>query len=165
MATRIPGSVTSWLSHRLVLFELRSGMEIILQMLLRRMQKFCIVFVFLALGQGLPGCAQPPPEPATEAKLLALIRAEVGDAQCESDQQCRTLAVGEKDCGGPEYWLAWSTKQSQGETLKARSIELAGMQRRRNEASGIRSNCRYMPDPGAVCLVKRCELKTSNNAN
>lgn len=134
-------------------------------MMLRRMPKFCIALGILALGQALPGCAQPLPEPATEAKVLALIRAEVGDALCESDQQCKTLAVGEKDCGGPEYWLAWSTKLSQGETLKARATELAGMQRRRNEASGSRSNCRFMPDPGAICVAKRCVLKTSNNAN
>ena len=129
------------------------------------MSKFCIVFAFLALGQALPGCAQPPPEPATEAKVLALIRAEVGDAMCESDQQCKTLAVGEKDCGGPEYWLAWSTALGNAKVLQAKSMELAALQRRRNEASGARSNCRYMPDPGAICQAKRCALKTSNNAN
>ena len=134
-------------------------------MMLRRMPKFCIAFAFLALGQALPGCAQPLPEPATEAKVLALIRAEVGDALCESDQQCNTLAVGEKDCGGPEYWLAWSTARSNSKLLQTKSAELVVLQRRRNEASGARSNCRYMPDPGAICQAKRCVLKTSNNAN
>ena len=134
-------------------------------MIVRRMPKLCIAIALALLGQALPGCAQSAPEPATEAKVLALIRAEVGDAQCESDQQCKTLAVGEKDCGGPEYWLAWSTARSSGKLLQAKSEELVVLQLRRNEASGVRSNCRYMPDPGATCQVKRCVLKTSNNAN
>jgi hypothetical protein len=134
-------------------------------MMLRPIFKFCTAFVVLATGVVLPGCAQPLPEPATEAQLLGFVRTEVGDALCESDQQCKTLAVGQKDCGGPEYWLAWSTARSNAKVLQAKSAELAALQRRRNEASGTRSNCRYMPDPGAICVAARCVLKTSNNAN
>ena len=134
-------------------------------MMLRRMPKFCTLFAFLAMGHTLPGCAQPPPGPATEAELVQLIRGEIGEAPCDSDQQCKSLAVGHKDCGGPEYWLAWSAKQSKADKLESKASELAGLQRRRNEASGARSNCRYMPDPGAVCLAQRCILKSTNNAN
>jgi hypothetical protein len=134
-------------------------------MMLRLIVKFCTVIVLLATGLVIPACAQPLPEPATEAQLSGAIRTEVGDAPCDSDQQCKTLAVGEKDCGGPEYWLAWSTARSNAKVLQAKSAELAALQRRRNEASGARSNCRYMPDPGAMCVAARCVLKTSNNAN
>lgn len=120
------------------------------------------------MGLVLPGCAQPPPEApsaVTEAALLKQIRAEIGDAPCESDLQCKTLAIGEKDCGGPEYWLAWSTARGDAKVLQAKSLELAALQRRRNEASGARSNCRYMPDPGSMCPASRCVLKTPSNAN
>jgi hypothetical protein len=134
-------------------------------MIVRSLSKFCTAVVVLATGVVLPGCAQPLPEPTTESQLLGSIRAEVGDALCESDQQCKTWAVGEKDCGGPEYWLAWSTARSNLKVLQAKSADLAALQRRRNEASGARSNCRHMPDPGAICTASRCVLKTSNNAN
>ncbi len=137
-------------------------------MMLRRLSKFCTTCVFLAMGLVLPGCAQPRPEPAsaaTEAGLLSQIRAEIGDAPCESDQQCKALAVGEKDCGGPEYWLAWSTARGNAKVLQAKTSELAALQRRRNEASGARSNCRYMGDPGSMCMASRCVLKTPNTAN
>ena len=134
-------------------------------MMLRRMLKFCTMFALLALSAALPGCAQPSPSPATEAQLGQMIRAEIGDAQCESDQQCRTLSFGEKDCGGPQHWLAWSISSGNAKVLEAKSAELVLLQRRRNEATGARSNCRYIPDPGAICQAKRCVLKTSNNAN
>ena len=138
-------------------------------MMLRRLLKFCIAFAFLAISLIAPGCAQQSSPPVTrvvtEADVQKQIRAEVSDALCASDQQCKTLAVGQKDCGGPEYWLAWSTQQSKAESLQARAAELAALQRQRNEATGTRSNCRYMPDPGAMCVVSRCVLKTSNNAN
>ena len=134
-------------------------------MILRSMSKFCTAGFFLATVLVLPSCAQPLPEPATEAQLVGAIRLEVGDAPCDTDQQCKTLAVGEKDCGGPEYWMAWSTIRGNAKVLEARSAELKLFQRRRNEASGARSNCRYMPDPGAICQVKRCVLNTSSIAN
>lgn len=134
-------------------------------MILRRMLKFCTMFALLALSAALPGCAQPSPSLATEAQLGQMIRAEIGDAQCESDQQCRTLAFGEKDCGGPQYWLAWSTSTGNAKMLEAKSADLVLLQRKRNEVSGARSNCRYTPDPGAICQAKRCVLKTINNAN
>ena len=163
------------LRHRLIPFCVipLSIREIIQSMMLRRLSKFCTVFAFLAIGLIAPGCAQQPPPAAsvnvsavaTEADLQKQIRAEVGDAKCAADQQCKTLAVGQKDCGGPEYWLAWSSQQSKAEALQARSAELAVLQRQRNEASGARSNCRYIPDPGAMCIASRCVLKTPNNAN
>ena len=134
-------------------------------MILRSMSKFCTAVFFLATAVVLPGCAQSLPEPANEAQLVAAIRLDVGDAPCDSDQQCKTLAMGEKDCGGPEYWLAWSTTRSNAKVLQAKSTELAALQQRRNEASGARSNCRFMGDPGSMCVAKRCVLKTPNTAN
>ena len=119
----------------------------------------------LAISQVLCACAQQSAAPVTEAALYDLIRTEVGSAACESNMQCKTIGVGEKDCGGPAYWLTWSTKVSQQEKLQLWSADLAVLQRRRNEASGARSNCRYIPDPGAICLAKRCVLNQPDRSN
>ena len=126
-----------------------------------------------ALGAGLllmTACqAQPGAAPATEAALLARIRTEVGEARCSADSQCRTLAIGAKACGGPESWLAWSTATApnaagRAERLQAWSVELASLQRQRQQASGMVSNCQYMPDPGATCQAQRCRLQTPSLA-
>ena len=57
--------------------------------------------------------ATPPVTPAPApggANLAEQIKAEVGDAACDAPQQCQTLAIGAKACGGPERYLASRTK-------------------------------------------------------
>ena len=95
-----------------------------------------------------------------ESALLARIQAAVGDANCGSDAQCRTLPIGEKACGGPERWLAWSTTSPKAGQLPAWAAELATLARQRNQRSGMLSNCQYMPDPGAACRDQHCVMLT-----
>ncbi len=110
--------------------------------------------------------AQPvvPAGPADEAALLARIRADIGDARCSSDAQCRTLAIGHKACGGPQQWWAWSTTTGQADRLQAWAAELASLQKQQQEASGRVSNCQYIGDPGAVCQAQRCVLRAAAHA-
>jgi hypothetical protein len=109
-------------------------------------------------------CQAQPTVPADEAALLERIRAEIGEARCSGDAQCRTLAIGHKACGGPQQWWAWSTAHAQADRLQAWSDELAELQRKRQEAAGMASNCQYIADPGAVCQAGRCLLRTRGNA-
>ena len=93
-----------------------------------------------------------------ETALLARIQAAVGEAGCSSDAQCRTLPIGEKACGGPERWMAWSTTSPKADQLPAWAAELATLARQRNQRSGMVSNCQYLPDPGAVCRAQHCVM-------
>ncbi len=111
----------------------------------------------LAACQAQPGAA---PSMEAEAALLARIRGEIGAARCDNDTQCRTLPIGEKACGGPEQWLAWSVGSGRAEQLKAWSAELAALQRQRHLAAGMMSNCAYNADPGAVCQAQRCVIRS-----
>lgn len=104
-----------------------------------------------------PGTAGDPGQRA-EAALLERIRGEIGEARCDRDAQCHTLAVGEKACGGPAGYLAWSGPAARGQKLEAWAAELASLQRKRAAASGMMSNCQFLPDPGAVCVQQRCVL-------
>ena len=108
-------------------------------------------------GLGLAGLqAQTATGAADEAALLARIRGAVGEAKCSDSSQCRTLPIGEKLCGGPEQWLPYSSATAPVEQLKAWSAELSDAAKRRNASSGMVGNCRYTPDPGAVCVAGRC---------
>ncbi len=95
-----------------------------------------------------------------EAALRARLDAELGDARCTDDAQCRTVAVGVKACGGPQGWVAWSTAVSKADTLMALTTELADRQRVRNEVAGAVSDCSVVPDPGARCVAQRCTLRS-----
>ena len=102
--------------------------------------------------------AQPPLQQGMEAEraLQQRIATEIGEAACEHDSQCRTLAVGARACGGPERWLAWSVVSSRGDRLEALSQELSALVQARNERSGLMSTCVVVPDPGAFCRTGQC---------
>ena len=125
--------------------------------------------LLLVIALALPGlgACQAQHSPAAtvsetaEDDLLARIRSAIGDASCTSDAQCRTLAIGEKACGGPQSWLAWSAVSTASAPLQAWASELAALARHRNQVSGRVSNCQYNADPGAVCEARRCVLRGS----
>ena len=118
--------------------------------------------VLLLLGASCAACAQPVGEPKAAAsapqaatlaspQLLKAIREEVGEAACDSDRQCFSVGVGLKDCGGPETYIAWSSKSGNRERLLELITQHREMRKKENESSGMVSNCRFLPDPGAVC--------------
>ena len=119
----------------------------------------------LALTGAMLGCqAQPTPRPggeAAEAALMSRIQAEVGEARCSRADQCAVLPIGAKACGGPASWLAYATQPGRADKLQAWSGELATLQRRRQEATGMVSNCAIEPEPAAACQAGRCVLKPS----
>ncbi len=91
------------------------------------------------------------------------MRALVGAAACADTSQCRTLAVGSKSCGGPEYFLAWSS----GATEPAALAALAERYRTERQAAnaGLMGDCRVMSDPGAICHAGRCVLRPQGAAD
>ena len=95
---------------------------------------------------------------AAEAALAQRIAAEIGTASCTRDAECRTLPMGNKPCGGPAGWVAWSATASRGEPLQAMATDLAALQRQRQAAEGMMSTCSVVPDPGARCEAGRCIL-------
>ena len=119
---------------------------------------------FLLLADSACGSAptqnDAPPAPGN-ASLLAQIQAEVGAAACDSTQQCHTLAIGAKACGGPERYLAWSSKEHDGKKLKALAQAQAEASRKQQQADGMMSTCAIVTDPGATCEAGRCVLQKS----
>lgn len=119
-------------------------------------------FLALLLGASGIACAQPgvpskEPPPARKdvatgtAQMLEAIRAEIGDAACDTDRQCFSVGIGAKACGGPETYLAWSIKSGDRERLLALVSRHREARLKDIERSGMASDCRVMPDPGAVC--------------
>ena len=99
-----------------------------------------------------------PTEPASQV-LWRQIQAEVGDAACDGPQQCHSIAVGAKSCGGPDSYLAWSSKGSDGKKLRSLVEQHVEARRAENAASDMASNCQFITDPGATCQAGRCVLQ------
>ena len=121
----------------------------------------CAALVLLAATAcSSPSAKDAPPAPGN-AGLLAQIQAEVGTAACDSTQQCQTIAIGAKACGGPERYLAWSSKDNDGKKLKALAQAQAEASRKQQQADGMMSTCSIVTDPGATCEAGRCVLQKS----
>lgn len=112
-------------------------------------------------GGGAAGAAAD-----ASARLAAL----VGDAACSADAQCATVAVGQKACGGPERYVAWSRQRSE-----ATSIEAAAKATRERPApfpKDALSTCSVVTDPGATCAPadprggagRACRLRDAGGA-
>ena len=88
--------------------------------------------------------------------IMDKLKAEIGEAACDTAAQCKTVAVGSKACGGPEGYLAYSTKNGNGAKITQMAAEDAAARKASNERSGMVSNCMMAMDPGAVCTAGRC---------
>lgn len=108
----------------------------------------------------LSGCATAtePAKPATSAQLQQELQTLIGEPRCDSDAQCKTIGVGQKACGGPGRYLAWSTQTSDKARIDAVAARLVAVEKAANEKSGRLSNCMAVVDPGAVCRANRCQL-------
>lgn len=118
---------------------------------LRHLLTLCMAATALA------SCAQPPPEPESR-RLARELRTAIGPAACTADSQCRTLPVGAKACGGPAGYQAWSTQDGDARRIVDLATRQAEAERRDIQASGMRSNCAMVADPGAACVAGRCQI-------
>lgn len=103
--------------------------------------------------------AAPPNPPQTPsgnaAVLLQDLQRLAQQSSCQSAQQCVSLPVGAKACGGPEGYVAVSAAdQEAARALAARHV--AARRAENAAAPGVQSDCRLVTDPGAQCVAGRC---------
>ena len=126
----------------------------------------------LVCGALLAGCGASQAQKSTPAPArdpLAQLAALVGDAACDRDDQCRTAPIGNRACGGPEAFLAWSTKRTDFKALDAALANLATERARNSGPGGQVSICAVVSDPGASCVAssgtsRMCKLRSGSDA-
>jgi hypothetical protein len=100
-------------------------------------------------------CASPAsiPQSGAASETLTQIRKMVGAASCARSAECQSLALGAKSCGGPEFFLAWSNRQTALPPLHALAVRYRQERMAANAQSAIVSDCRMLDDPGASCQM------------
>lgn len=98
------------------------------------------------------------------SKSFTELRALGHDASCNSDQQCRTVPVGAKSCGGPESYMAYSSAKVSPDKANALAERYRKERQAENKASGVVSDCRFHMDPGAKCVAGSCQLGDAGGA-
>ncbi len=97
-----------------------------------------------------------PAAPAAGGGLVQQIQAQIGEASCDTAAQCKTVAIGHKACGGPESYLAYSTKGNNEAKVASLAAAFAAERKASNTASGRMSTCSLVMDPGATCSAGKC---------
>ncbi len=88
----------------------------------------------------------------------------IGDAACDSDAQCHTVAVGSKACGGPERFVAWSSLRTDSAAVQTAASRDAGGDRATLQSPRRMSNCAVVTDPGAYCSVGASQRPSAASA-
>jgi len=91
--------------------------------------------------------------------LMSKIQAEVGDAACDGPQQCHSIAIGSKPCGGPDAYLAWSSKRTDEKRLRSLAEQHALARKDENLRNDMLSTCVFETNPGVTCRAARCTLR------
>ncbi len=120
--------------------------------------------LMLMIGLCCAACSAVQAAPEAEPTLLQQLQTAAAAGTCSDTTQCRTVAVGARACGGPESYLAWSTEGTDAARVKSLAERHKAERKRAIEASGERSDCRMMSDPGAECKANRCELRSGQRA-
>jgi hypothetical protein len=120
------------------------------------MKRFALLLACLAAA-----CSHANPG---SSKALTELRALGRVADCRSDQQCKTVPVGAKACGGPESYMAYSTERIGPGEANALAERYRKEREAENKASGAVGDCRFLMDPGAQCRAGTCQLGGRNGA-
>jgi len=86
----------------------------------------------------------------------ALIDEAIGEARAASLGQCRLVGMGERPCGGPRAYVAYSVAETDSAYL-AELMEVYGrLDRERNVREGLMSTCEVMGRPEVGLDGGRC---------
>lgn len=113
------------------------------------------------------GCASAPEEdaetsPESAASSIQDVRREIelaiGEAQATNAGQCALVALGERPCGGPRFYRAYSTLETDSASLDSLVALYDRLDRERNLEQGLVSTCEVLPRPtvrleGGRCVV------------
>ena len=103
----------------------------------------------------------PAPNGEGAALLLAHMRSLVASASCTDAEQCKSVAIGARACGGPESYLAYSTVLTNPKQLQALALRHAEQRRAEVANAGLLSTCVMLLDPGATCRAGTCQLRSA----
>lgn len=119
-----------------------------------------------ACGSAPPAAPAPgAPTASKTEQLWKKIQAANADTSCDTQSQCHTIGFGSKACGGPERYMAWSSKNSDGAALKALIDQHAAARRADDEREQMMSTCSMVSDPGASCRAGQCVTNAISPGN
>jgi hypothetical protein len=117
----------------------------------------------------LARASAPTADVPDAAQRNARIMQTIGNAECDSDAQCRVIGIGARACGGPQRYVAWSTLATDEAALRELVEADAVESRKAQEKARMSSTCVTPHVPAAQCrrdargMAGRCVLLERDN--
>ena len=96
----------------------------------------------------------------TATVTLQSVRAEIDqaivEARAESLSECRLIGLGERPCGGPRVYGAYSVAQTDSAYLAGLAVVYNQLDRERNQREGLVSTCEVVARPAVQLQSGRC---------
>ena len=89
----------------------------------------------------------------------------VADNSCSTAADCAVVAVGNKACGGPVSYMAYSMLIGDDKIteLKKLAERTKALDKQLNQLSGMMSTCVFHSEPALVCEDNRCATSYESN--
>jgi uncharacterized phage infection (PIP) family protein YhgE len=84
------------------------------------------------------------------------LKALIADPQCDTTEQCKTLPVGSRACGGPSSFVVYSDKTADESELTALSAKITEYERNLNAKNDMASICQHLSAPVTQCIENTC---------
>ncbi len=78
------------------------------------------------------------------------------EMRCKSDNDCTSVALGSKACGGPQGFIISSEKNSKMNQIETLAIMSEKLAKDYNRENNINSDCEYEIAPSVSCVRNRC---------
>jgi len=98
------------------------------------------------------------------ATRLAEIKALIGAAAADQSNQCKVVGVGQKACGGPAFYLPYSTKDVDEALLLSKIDAYNQLAKAHNQRSGMMSDCAIVPVPQVALVGGFCKIGAGADA-
>lgn len=102
--------------------------------------------VAASTGAGSGGAPDAPVD-----RAWAAVEALVSTPRCRADADCDIIGVGSRACGGPETYLAWSTRATERAALRRAVARHAALRSKADAAAGVLSLCVVAEKPAVSC--------------
>jgi hypothetical protein len=101
-------------------------------------------------------------EPGEELRALRQeILQLIGNAPCANLVHCRALALGNRPCGGPAEYLAYSSFTNNRELIEAKAFEYTFLYEELQRGEQAVGACAVLPQPRLQCVDRRCRIENA----
>jgi len=124
-----------------------------------KLNKFLLLGAIAGLMSLTQSCSQANSENTTKASpqdLYAQIQQVASTEGCSTSADCGLLPIGNKPCGGPEAYMAYSKNNSDVDALKKMGQQYADMREQYNKDNQMMGTCQVTPKPNVSCIRNQC---------